>query len=146
MNSFKSEQEGRLFSEAARLERRIAALKKDHGAELALDAYAIEYQQKHPDVPYSTALEVAMQENKDLAAEYVASFGAHKVGPEQARSYGMPDQGDADAKDSPATSGKEIDRLALKMQRENLGWSYEKCLQRVLEEHPELKKAYAANR
>lgn len=139
--SFKSEAVARLHSEAASIERKIETLKNDVGVEV--DEKAVAYMNQHPDVSYSTALEAVFAEYPNLAKKYSESFVTHKPG--HVAQHGG-DEGDADTDDSPETAGKEIDRLSLKMQRENPGWSYERCMQRVLEENPELKKRYAGIR
>jgi hypothetical protein len=138
--SFKSDAVARLHSQAGSIERKLDHLKNDVGVEV--DEKACAYQQQHPDVSYSAALEAVFAEYPNLAKAYEESFITRKTGHVEQHT----DEGDADTDDSPSTAGKEIDRMALKMQRENPGWSYERCLQRILEENPELKKKYAGIR
>ncbi len=121
-----------------RIKRDVDRLKQDAGVEL--DAKICAYQETHKDVSYSEAMAIVMQEHPALAAEYAASFGHNeKVSPRQAREFGLNDETDISASD-------EVDRLAMNLQREHPGWSYETCLGQVLQENPELKKRYAANR
>jgi hypothetical protein len=74
--SYKEKRIAQLNAAAARIERAIAALKSDVGLEL--DEKAIAYQQAHPDVSYSDALTMAMEENATLAKEFADSFGSGK--------------------------------------------------------------------
>lgn len=145
MNSSKSEQEAKMFSEASRLERKIAAIKQDHGAELALDEKAIEYQRAHPDVSYSDALKAAMQENPDLAAEYIASFGQHKMSVEQVRNFNVETPDPADESEDSVRAGMEIDKLALEWLRQHPQSQYSDALQVVIAAYPDLAMRWSQN-
>ena len=139
MKSFLAEETDRLSTTLHtveyRIERDVDRLKQDVGVEL--DAKVCTYLETHKDVSYSDAMAIVMQEHPALAAEFATSLG--HLSPQQAREFGIDDENDTSASD-------EVDRLALKLQRENPSSSYKTCLGRVLEDNPELKKRYAENR
>ena len=76
-STFKAAAIARLHSATDRITRTLEYLKHDPG--VALDEAACRYQQAHPDVSYSDALQIAMHENPQLAREYDESFGKHKA-------------------------------------------------------------------
>jgi hypothetical protein len=127
--SYKEKRIAQLNAAAVRIERAIKALKSDVGLEL--DEKAIAYLAAHPDVSYSDALAVAMEENVTLAREFTDSFNPGKL---------------LHAADDDEDAGAEVDRLAQMMQREHPGLSYENILGKVRESHPDLWKKYAATK
>jgi len=140
MKSFLSEQLDQINTTLHRVEHRVQRHKQDseeHSAELQLDFLAVAYQQEHPKATYSEAFEAVMQDNPDLKAEYAASFG--HASPRQAREFNLDTKADTRASD-------EVDRLAMELHRQHPGLSYESCLGRVRESHPELFKRFQAEK
>jgi hypothetical protein len=131
----------------SRVERSIDKLKdsiNDPGGELDEKAIALMEQKPTEFKQYSDAVAHVLSIDEDLAHRYAASFGHNeKVSPRQARQFGMDDEGDDVVNDA---NGKRVDALARELQRQHPSWSYETCLGRVRESHPELYKRYAAEK
>ena len=121
------------------IERRVHELKADDDPGMELDERASKLMREQPSEfkEYSAAVEYVLKADEDLASRYRQSFGVHKLSArEQAKVAEF-----ADDKEEPA--GNQLDRLAKAIQREHPSWSYESCLNRAMEDHPDLKKKYA---
>jgi hypothetical protein len=106
-----------------------------------LDKLALQYQRDHTSLQlrYEDCLARMMDAHPDLAMLYKKSFNKDAV--KKVKQYAADDDDE-----SGAGAGKEIDRLAMAIQREHPSLSYESCLGRVRESRPDLWKKYAAKR